>query len=154
MQLTSTGLLAFGGTTNAFPAIKRNSAAIDFRLADDSAFCNVNAANIDLTGAWISTSGEISGAGSILLGTRARIYRGAVAGQLFISDANVLNGVNFDFNTSETVSFRNPNNTAFAFAKGKIQTDTNHTATGDVSCNGYLTLYDAAGTAYKVMTTA
>jgi hypothetical protein len=34
--------LNFGGTTNAFPAIKRNGAAIDFRLADDSGFCNVN----------------------------------------------------------------------------------------------------------------
>jgi hypothetical protein len=34
--------LQFGGTTNAFPAIKRNGAAIDFRLADDSGFCNVN----------------------------------------------------------------------------------------------------------------
>jgi hypothetical protein len=35
------GRLQLGGTTNAFPAIKRNSAGIDFRLADDSAFCNV-----------------------------------------------------------------------------------------------------------------
>jgi len=33
--------LQFGGTTNAFPAIKRNGAAIDFRLADDSGFCDV-----------------------------------------------------------------------------------------------------------------
>jgi hypothetical protein len=38
----SFGLLQFGGTTNAFPAIKRNGAAIDFRLADDSAFCRVD----------------------------------------------------------------------------------------------------------------
>jgi hypothetical protein len=30
------GRLQFGGTTNAFPAIKRNGAGIDFRLADDS----------------------------------------------------------------------------------------------------------------------
>jgi len=34
--------LNLGGTTNAFPAIKRNGAAIDFRLADDSGFCSVN----------------------------------------------------------------------------------------------------------------
>jgi hypothetical protein len=41
---TTFGLLQLGGTTNAFPAIKRNasSAAIDFRLADDSTFCAVN----------------------------------------------------------------------------------------------------------------
>jgi hypothetical protein len=34
--------LQFGGLTNAFPAIKRSGAAIDFRLADDSGFCAVN----------------------------------------------------------------------------------------------------------------
>jgi len=38
--------------------------------------------------------------------------------------------------------------------KGKLTTETNFTGTGDVVCNGYLTLYDATGTAYKVMTTA
>jgi hypothetical protein len=36
------GRLQLGGTTNAFPAIKRNGAGIDFRLADDSAFCRVD----------------------------------------------------------------------------------------------------------------
>ena len=35
--------LNLGGTTNAFPAIKRNGAAIDFRLADDSAYCSIEA---------------------------------------------------------------------------------------------------------------
>ena len=42
----SFGLLKFGGTTNAFPAIKRNGAAIDFRVADDSAFCGINSSDI------------------------------------------------------------------------------------------------------------
>ena len=35
-----------GGTTNAFPAIKRNGAAIDFRLADDSGFCDITARQV------------------------------------------------------------------------------------------------------------
>ena len=35
--------VTYGGTTNAFPAIKRNGAAIYFRLADDSAFASINA---------------------------------------------------------------------------------------------------------------
>jgi hypothetical protein len=43
---TSFNRLQLGGTTNAFPAIKRNSAAIDFRLADDSGFCSINASSI------------------------------------------------------------------------------------------------------------
>jgi hypothetical protein len=38
-----------GGNTNAFPAIKRNGSAIDFRLADDSALCAVNAASFSTT---------------------------------------------------------------------------------------------------------
>jgi hypothetical protein len=33
--------LNFGGITSSFPAIKRNGAAIDFRLADDSDFCTI-----------------------------------------------------------------------------------------------------------------
>jgi hypothetical protein len=41
-QQTSTfGLLQLGGTTSSFPAIKRNGAAIDFRLADDSGYCSI-----------------------------------------------------------------------------------------------------------------
>ncbi len=38
--------LQLGGTTSSFPAIKRNGAAIDFRLADDSAVCNINTGSI------------------------------------------------------------------------------------------------------------
>jgi hypothetical protein len=39
-------LVCFGGLTNAFPAIKINGAGIDFRLADDSGFCDINVAAI------------------------------------------------------------------------------------------------------------
>lgn len=34
--------LQFGGTTNAFPALKRNAAALEVRLADDSGFAALN----------------------------------------------------------------------------------------------------------------
>lgn len=44
--VTNFGLLKLGGTTNAFPAIKRNGAGIEFRLADDSNFANISANNI------------------------------------------------------------------------------------------------------------
>jgi hypothetical protein len=37
MRLTPDGLLTFGGITSSQPAIKRNAATIEFRLADDSA---------------------------------------------------------------------------------------------------------------------
>jgi hypothetical protein len=56
------GLLQFGGTTNAFPAIKRNSAGIDFRLADDSAFCGINAGEIGASvGFFAPNSTEVRG---------------------------------------------------------------------------------------------
>jgi hypothetical protein len=42
LRVSSNLLVQFGGYTNAFPAIKRNGAAIDFRLADDSGYCAIN----------------------------------------------------------------------------------------------------------------
>lgn len=50
-------LLRIGGSTNAFPAIKRNGAAIDFRLADDSAFCDINSRSFYSNGNQTSSSG-------------------------------------------------------------------------------------------------
>jgi hypothetical protein len=41
---------AMGGTTSSFPAIKRNAAALNFRLADDSADCDITAAALTLSG--------------------------------------------------------------------------------------------------------
>jgi len=68
------GRLQLGGTTSAFPAIKRNGTGIDIRLADDSGFAPI---------------------------------------------------------------------------KGKLTTDTNYAA-GVPSATGYITIYDATGTAYRV----
>jgi hypothetical protein len=42
--------LQFGGTTSSFPAIKRNGAALQIRLADDSANANIEVANLYATG--------------------------------------------------------------------------------------------------------
>jgi hypothetical protein len=51
------GLLQLGGTTNAFPAIKKNasSAAIDFRLADDTGYSNITLGRILAFGSGAST---------------------------------------------------------------------------------------------------
>ena len=43
-------LLAFGGVSSSFPAIKRNGAALQIRLADDSANANIEVANLYTTG--------------------------------------------------------------------------------------------------------
>lgn len=47
---TDFSLLQFGGTTSAFPAIKRNGIAIDFRLADDSTYAPVRTGLLQLDG--------------------------------------------------------------------------------------------------------
>lgn len=44
---------------------------------------------------------------------------------------------------------RNNANSAYSFIRGKLETDTNYTA-GVPVVTGYVTLYDATGTAYKV----
>lgn len=52
ISLTTTGgfnRLQFGGTTNSFPAIKRNGANIDFVNAADSGYCGVTAINFIAT---------------------------------------------------------------------------------------------------------
>lgn len=43
---TAFGLLSFGGTTSSFPALKRSSTTLQARLADDSAFANIEAAQV------------------------------------------------------------------------------------------------------------
>lgn len=54
--------LQFGGTTSSFPAIKRTTTALNFRLADDSADAAITAAGATLSGA--STIADTIGAGS------------------------------------------------------------------------------------------
>ena len=66
---TSFNRLQFGGTTSSFPAIKRNGATIDFRLADDSANTEITASAINLS---INVSGgfaTLTNAGSITGGS-------------------------------------------------------------------------------------
>jgi hypothetical protein len=46
-NVTGAAFIQLGGTTNAFPAIKRNGAAIDFRLADDSGFCDISSSKVN-----------------------------------------------------------------------------------------------------------
>lgn len=60
---TAFSRMQFGGTTSSFPAIKRSSTTIHFRLADDSAFCNINAAAGTFSGA-VDAGTNISVAGA------------------------------------------------------------------------------------------
>lgn len=46
LMISSTGLLQLAGTTSSFPALKRSGAAVQVRLADDSAFGDLEAAMV------------------------------------------------------------------------------------------------------------
>lgn len=67
--------LQFGGTTSSFPAIKRSSAALAFRLADDSADAAITAAGATLSGTLVLGANSITMTGS-LAATGARVTKG------------------------------------------------------------------------------
>ena len=85
--------LQFGGTTNLFPSIKRNGAAIDFRLADDSNYCDVNGKGFQGTYFYIGSTYYES----------SRIYIGATTNaklQPFTSGFSIEQGVSTAINAS------------------------------------------------------
>lgn len=61
---TDFNLLQFGGTTNTFPALKRNGNALEVKLADDSAAANINANVLRLSGASSGSTGFFSFGGT------------------------------------------------------------------------------------------
>jgi hypothetical protein len=58
--------LQFGGITASFPSLKRNGAAIDFRLGDDSGFCGITANSIALGTFTILNTGAIGDSSSTI----------------------------------------------------------------------------------------
>jgi hypothetical protein len=62
--ISSTSLYQIGGTTSSYPAIKRNGAALQARLADDSANAALETANLTVVGN-ISAVGDIAVATSL-----------------------------------------------------------------------------------------
>lgn len=57
----SSNLVKIGGTTNLFPALKRNGANIEFRLADDSGYANVIVGQLTLNSTLTSSRLEMNG---------------------------------------------------------------------------------------------
>lgn len=67
------GLLQFGGTTAAYPALKRVSGGLEIKLADDSQFASLNVARYDVSSSWgIGLSGGEMYIGDPGLNTRIR----------------------------------------------------------------------------------
>ena len=68
--ITDFNRLQFGGTTSSYPSLKRNSAALQVRLADDSADAPITASTFTSTSAPVNTS-AIAATGYSLTGTSA-----------------------------------------------------------------------------------
>jgi hypothetical protein len=86
--------LQFGGTTSAFPSIKRNGAQIDFRLADDSGFCAISSGSLNVNGNSITLVGSIGNTSAM------RIDAAATTGLLRLTT----NSVNIGGNTTNNAS--------------------------------------------------
>ena len=95
---TSFGRLNLGGTTSSFPAIKRNGAGIDFRLADDSAGCGINASLFtqgagDFSTIISATNFSIyTGGGIITYSGNSKFTSGLAAGTANLQSSAILQG--------------------------------------------------------------
>lgn len=74
--------LQFGGTTSSFPEIKRNSAALNFRLADDSADAAITAGS--MTG-----SGSLSTAAPVIITTSTKTSAATDSSYIFTTSSTL-----------------------------------------------------------------
>jgi len=86
--------LQFGGTTNAFPALKRNLTALECKLADDSAFAPFKCGTFDSRASGYPNSSIqfTDGYGGITSGPVIQItsYAGSHTGKIYTSNAGYL----------------------------------------------------------------
>ena len=149
---TSFNRLQFGGTTSSFPALKRSSAILQVRLADDSAFAQVDAsiflANSGGAGSALSGSGVgITRDASItwtnsnstpLSGTQASLFASAAATQLIGWGGTTSSFPGLKRSSAE-LQFRLADDSAFAASMASInnldKTITAGGTTGDQTIN-------------------
>lgn len=140
------GKLQFGGTTASFPSIKRNAAAINFRLADDSADAAITAGAITGSGQALfgtASNSGITASGNLRLGNNGYIIPQSdgvwtltdSSTTLFyrlIFGTNDTNGFSIKKNGTTSLQFRNGGDTAdAAITSGSI------TSTGISTLNGF-----------------
>lgn len=66
--IDNSGRLQFGGATSSFPSLKRNSAALEVRLADDSAYGPFNTGTISVLNAGLTLNPAVNVSGSWFVG--------------------------------------------------------------------------------------
>ena len=143
--------LQFGGTTSAFPSLKRNGTVLQARLADDSGDAGFSAANVSTSTSTANTA-TIAASGYSVLGTDAtpmidlsgtwNTTGAPTALKINITDTASSASANiFDFQTSSTSRFRvdklgNVVSTGYLFNSGGIVTEATTARTLTVADSG------------------
>jgi hypothetical protein len=153
--------LQLGGTTSAFPAIKRNGTGIHIVLADDSGFAPLTASTVVASTTTIGPNGLNLGnsAGTISLGgtrldlgasttTAVQLFSGSTGSPMLLFGGVASSHPALKRSTT-SLQAKLADDSAFTNIQGKLTTDTAYTATV-VAATGYITIYDSTGTAYRV----
>jgi hypothetical protein len=101
--LTGPLRVRFGGTTSSFPMLKRNSAALDVRLADDSAYATLNAGSFVAQaagGGTVAMNGSSSGTLTLLPNSTSSIPQAThvAGGSASNSTSNLVRIINISGN--------------------------------------------------------
>lgn len=96
-------------------------------------------------GAWAEIDAGVAAADTLTIGSRSN---GGAAGMTKL-DVLVDGTSALDYGKTTAGTWSAYNGSAYLPLKGKLTTDTNYTA-GDPTTTGYLLIYDATGTAYRV----
>jgi hypothetical protein len=151
--VTGGGALWQINTSGVFGAVSDN--AYDIGASGANRPRNLYVAGAGTFGGAGSFAGNVTGWDHIVASTSALYWASRSAlrspsdGVMSMTNGSVTAGVALDFATNGVLKIRNSANSADGFIKAKLQTDANAVAETPVPTHT-LTLYDAAGTAYKV----
>lgn len=130
---TTAPLFRLAGTTSSFPAIKRSSAAIALRLADDSADAALTCGAITASGTLACTT--INSTGNVNLSGTYPYYSiipsGWAGGSFYFQSGVNVSGTG----TGDYTAFVNPLSKGFAFLKGNPNTTGRYDLVLDTSGN-------------------
>ncbi len=111
---TDFGRLQFGGTSSSFPSIKRSSAALAFRLADDSADAGITAGTATFTGTVLVNASLTMGASNIIFWNGRSVLDSSADGRFGMTNNAQTSGVTFNLNTNAVLKVRNIADGAYA----------------------------------------
>ena len=103
------GLLQLGGTTSSFPAIKRNGAGLDFRVADDTGYATMNGGQRTVFNGTALTAGGSTVMSMIFSSASIGIYVGSGAPTISAAQGSIY--LRSDGSTTATRLYVNTNGT-------------------------------------------